>query len=195
MHTHEYIVVAGSTRPNRRSPVIAQWVADLGEQVAGVPFRVIDLRDLGLQLDDEPGIPAMHGHTRETTRAWGDMISSATGVVIVTPQYNWGYPAVLKNAIDHLYSEWQSKPVLIVTYGGHGGSQCGEQLRIVMRAIGARLTESTPGLLLAREQVIANDGRIDPARGFASHVESVKAALAELAALSSDAGEAVPTAL
>ena len=68
MHTPSYIVIAGSTRPNRRSPVIAQWVAELGEQVASAPFRVIDLRDLGLQLDDEPGIPALHDYARETTR-------------------------------------------------------------------------------------------------------------------------------
>jgi NAD(P)H-dependent FMN reductase len=185
MHTHSYIVIAGSTRPNRRSPVIAQWVADLGEQVAGASFRVIDLRDLGLQLDDEPGIPAMHDYACETTRAWGEMVSSATGVVIVTPQYNWGYPAALKNAIDHLYREWQGKPVLIITYGGHGGSQCGDQLRIVMNAIGAQLTEAMPGLLLDRERVVTNDGQVEPAQNFASHVEDVKSGLAELAALSS----------
>lgn len=185
MHTSSYIVIPGSTRPNRRSPVIAQWVAELGAQVAGAPFRVIDLRDLGLQLDDEPGIPAIHDHARETTRAWGELISSATAVVIVTPQYNWGYPAALKNAIDHLYREWRDKPVLIVTYGGHGGNQCGAQLRIVMGAVGARLTEAMPGLVLARERIAANDGQIDPAQDFAGHTEDVRAALAELVALAS----------
>ena len=184
MHTHNYIVIAGSTRPNRRSPVIAQWVADLGEQVAGAPFRVIDLRDLGLQLDDEPGIPAMNDYACETTRAWGEEVSGATGVVIVTPQYNWGYPAVLKNAIDHLYREWQGKPILVITYGGHGGGQCGAQLRVVMKAIGARLIDAMPGLLLARERVVTNDGQVDPAQDFAGHVEDVKSALVELAALS-----------
>jgi NAD(P)H-dependent FMN reductase len=183
MHGCDYIVVAGSTRPNRRSPSIAQWVATLGEEVVGAPFRVVDLRDLGLELDDEPGIPALHGYERETTRAWGKLVAEASGVVIVTPQYNWGYPAVLKNAIDHLYREWQGKPVLIVTYGGHGGNHCGEQLRIVMRAIGTRLTGATPGLLLAREKIVANDGEVDPARDFAVHTEEVKAALSELVTL------------
>lgn len=180
MHAPHCIVVAGSTRPNRRSPVIAQWVAELGEQVTRMPFRVIDLRDLGLQLDDEPGIPAMHDYVCETTRAWGEVVSGAKGVVIVSPQYNWGYPAALKNAIDHLYREWQGKAVLIVTYGGHGGRQCGAQLRIVMGAIGVRLTEAMPGLLLARERVVANDGQIDVAHEFSGNAGDVRAALKEL---------------
>lgn len=183
MHTHNYLVIAGSTRPNRRSPVIAQWVADLGGEIAAAQFRVIDLRDLALQLDDEPGIPALHDYACETTRAWGELVSRATGVVIVAPQYNWGYPAALKNAIDHLYREWQGKPVLIITYGGHGGGHCGAQLRIVMGAIGARLTDAMPGLMLARERVVTNDGQVDPAQDFAGQVEDVKSALAELASL------------
>jgi NAD(P)H-dependent FMN reductase len=111
MHAPSYIVIAGSTRPNRRSPIIAQWIAELGEQETGAPFRVVDLRDLGLKFDDESGIPALHEYACETTRAWGGLVSGAAGVVIVTPQYNWGYPAVLKNAIDHLFREWQGKPV------------------------------------------------------------------------------------
>ncbi|WP_264479018.1 NADPH-dependent FMN reductase [Lichenihabitans sp. PAMC28606] len=164
--------------------MIARWVADLGEHVANAHFQVIDLGELGLGLDDEAGIPAIHGYKQETTRAWGELVAHATGVVIVTPQYNWGYPAVLKNAIDHLYREWQGKPVLIVTYGGHGGHQCGEQLRTVLGALGTRLTDAMPGLLLTRETVAANDGRIDPARDFSDHADDVRAALTELAALS-----------
>lgn len=186
MHGYDYIVVAGSTRPNRRSPIISQWVATLGEEVAEATFRVVDLRDLGLQLDDEPGIPAIHGYERETTRAWGELVAGARGVVIVTPQYNWGYPAVLKDAIDHLYREWKGKPVLIVTYGGHGGNQCGEQLRIVMRSLGTRLTDTTPGLVLAKEKVVADDGLVDPATDFAAHIEEVKTALLELTVLAQE---------
>lgn len=185
MHTSNYIVIAGSTRPNRRSPKIAKWIAELGESVANASFTVIDLRNLGLQLNDEGGIPAIHGYVQDTTRAWGELIAGAAGVVIVTPQYNWGYPAVLKNAIDHLYREWQGKPVLIVTYGGRGGHQCGEQLRTVLTALGTRLTDAMPGLLLVREKVAVNDGQIDPRVDFADHAPDVLAALLELVAISS----------
>ena len=185
MHQSDFIVIAGSTRPNRRSPLIAEWIAELGEQVAGAPFQVIDLRELDLRLDDEAGIPAIHGYTKATTKAWGRLVSDAKGVVIVTPQYNWGYPAVLKNAIDHLYKEWQDKPVLIVTYGGHGGLECGKQLRTVLGALGTRLAASAPGLRLTRDRVASNDGRINPALELADHVADLQAALKELMSLSS----------
>ena len=86
---------------------------------------------------------------------------------------------MLKNAIDHLFREWQGKPVLIVTYGGHGGNLCGAQLRGVINGIGARLTEAMPGLVLARERIVTDDGQVNAAQDFAGHVEDVKSALAE----------------
>lgn len=190
MHTNHYLVVAGSTRPTRRSPVIAQWVAGLGDEVVGGEpgaFRVVDLRELGLGFDDEPGIPAKDGYIRQSTRRWSEMVFNAAGVAFVTPQYNWGYPAPLKNAIDHLYREWRGKPGLIVSYGGHGGGKCAAQLRDVLGGMGLRLAEATPGLTLTRARIEANDGRIEPEREFDAQRESVKAALSELVALSSGA--------
>ncbi|MGZ3374998.1 MAG: NADPH-dependent FMN reductase [Phenylobacterium sp.] len=181
--TGSYLVVGGSTRPIRRSPAIAQWVADLGNQGGEDCFQVVDLHDLGLGLDDEPGVPAIHAYERESTRAWSAMVEAARGVVIVTPQYNWGYPAALKNAIDHLYREWQEKPVLVVSYGSRGGDKCQAQLRDVLGGIGVRLTEATPCLPLGRERVAANDGAVDPDVDFAGQRDEVRAALAELAAL------------
>src|SRR5580658_5262594 len=128
MHVIGYLVVAGSTRPMRRSPAIAEWVANLGAEESDTPFRVVDLRDLELGLDDEPGIPAVHEYVCASTRRWSELVAGAAGVVLVSPQYNWGYPAALKNAIDHLYREWRGKPAVIVTYGGHGGGKCAAQL-------------------------------------------------------------------
>jgi len=63
---------------------------------------------------------------------WSKFVSSCDAFIIVTPQYNWGIPGDLKNAIDHLYREWQGKPVLLVTYGGHGGSRCAAQLKEIL---------------------------------------------------------------
>jgi NAD(P)H-dependent FMN reductase len=190
MRADDYLVVAGSTRPTRRSPAIAQWVADLGNAALGKnggegTFRVLDLRDLDLSLDDEPGIPAIHDYVSPATRRWSERVAAAKGVVIVTPQYNWGYPAVLKNAIDHLYREWKDKPVLIVSYGARGGDKCAAQLREVMGGMGVRLTEATPGLKLGRDRVAANDGAVEPDTDFAEQCEEVEAALAELVGLSS----------
>ncbi len=184
MHTNSYLVIAGSTRPTRRSPVIANWVADLGGELGDAPFKVVDLRDLGLGLDDEPDIPAAGApYASAATRRWSDLVQAAKGVVIVTPQYNWGYPAPLKNAIDHLYREWRGKPLLIVTYGGHGGGRCGAQLREVFGGMKVALADAMPALTLARERIEANDGRIDPATEFAAHLDELTTGLLELVKL------------
>jgi NAD(P)H-dependent FMN reductase len=183
MSDHTYLVIAGSTRPVRRSPAIGRWVASVGEQATGAAFEVVDLRDLCLGLDDEPGIPARDDYVQETTRRWSERVRAATGVVFVTPQYNWGYPAPLKNAIDHLYHEWKGKPALIVSYGGHGGGKCAAQLREVLGGIGLRLTSAMPGLRLARERIEANDGEIEPEVDFAGQREEVLDALRALVAI------------
>ena len=179
MHTNDYLVIAGSTRPMRRSPAIARWVADLGDQMGDAPFRVIDLKDLGLGLDDEPGIPAKDDYVRETTRAWSALVQAAKGVVFVSPQYNWGYPAPLKNALDHLYNEWRGKPVMIVTYGQRGGGKCAHQLRQVAEGLNMRPAAIMPALKLTRAQVEANDGRVIPERDFVGDLGLVRQAFAE----------------
>ena len=184
MHANHYLVVGGSTRPMRRSPAIAQWVAGLGAEICDTAFRVIDIRELQLGLDDEPGIPAMGRYVCESTRNWSDIVSAAKGVVFVTPQYNWGYPAPLKNAIDHLYKEWHGKPALIVTYGSRGGGLCAAQLRAVLGGMEVKLTDAMPALRLARERIEADDGQVDPDQDFADQRDEVKAALLELTALS-----------
>ncbi|EEY57367.1 uncharacterized protein PITG_11218 [Phytophthora infestans T30-4] len=64
--------------------------------------------------------------------AWSRVVTATPAFVILTPQYNWGYPGQLKNLLEHLYKEWKNKPVVLVTYGGHGGSKCVEQLQVVL---------------------------------------------------------------
>ncbi|MCX6727134.1 MAG: NAD(P)H-dependent oxidoreductase [Candidatus Shapirobacteria bacterium] len=71
-------------------------------------------------------------YTLPAARAWADKISLADGYIIVTPEYNHGYPAVLKNALDYVYAEWNNKPVGFVSYGGVGGARSIEQLREVV---------------------------------------------------------------
>lgn len=63
---------------------------------------------------------------------WGKKINSADGFVLITPEYNHGYSAVLKNVLDYLWFEWNSKPVTFISYGGlSGGLRAVEQLRQV----------------------------------------------------------------
>lgn len=67
-----------------------------------------------------------------STQQWSAFVTACAGIIILTPQFNWGYPGELKNVLDHLYWEWRNKPVMLVTYGGHGGVKCAAQLKPVL---------------------------------------------------------------
>lgn len=111
------------------------WLAEIGRAAVTSAVEIIDLVDWPLPMDGEPGVPAAGVYHREETRAWSAKIAGAQAFVFVAPQYNWGYPAPLKNALDHLYKEWGSKPAMIVSYGGHRGDKCAKQLRQVLRSL------------------------------------------------------------
>ena len=96
------LVISGSTRPGRISPAVSRWVIACAPAELAVQLQLVDLADWPLP-DDEPGVPAWGGYVHAHTQAWSDKVAQAHGFVFVTPQYNWGYPAGLKNAIDHLY--------------------------------------------------------------------------------------------
>jgi NAD(P)H-dependent FMN reductase len=182
IHASPALVIACSLRPRRIAPQIASWVAQVGRETTGGVFELVDLKDWPLPMDDEPDIPAVGaGYALEHTRAWGRKIDAAGALVFVTPQYNWGYPAPLKNALDHLYHEWAGKPAMIVTYGGHGGDKCAEQLRQVCAGLRMTLVPTCAGLVVPRAKIEANAGEIDPATEFASHLDELRQAFGELA--------------
>ena len=174
------LVIIGSTRARRICPAIADWVAGIGRAALKRPVALIDLRDWHLPMDDEPGVPAMGVYEGDHTSAWSEMIAGASGFVFVTPQYNWGYPAPLKNALDHLYKEWSGKPALIVTYGGHGGGKAGRQLRQVLKGLHMKPVRAMPGLRLSMDRIKANTGEIDPAAEFATSEKAIRRGFRQL---------------
>ena len=181
IHASPVLVIAGSLRPRRLALEIAHWVAKVGRETTKLAFEVVDLKDWPLPMDDEPEMPHGGGYAFEHTRAWSAKIAAADAFVFVTPQYNWGYPAALKNALDHLYGEWAGKPAMIVTYGGHGGGRCAEQLQQVCQGLHMAPMATKPGLRLARERIEANSGEIDPAAQFADSLGDLRQAFCELA--------------
>ncbi len=142
--------------------------------------EILDLKDWPLPMDDEPGVPAAHPYENEHTRAFGRKIAAAGGFVFVTPQYNWGYPAPLKNALDHLYKEWSGKPAMIVSYGSHGGGRCARQLRQVLKGLNMKPVAAMPGLKLSRDTIKANAGSVDAARVFAQHGRALRRGFLQL---------------
>jgi NAD(P)H-dependent FMN reductase len=160
---------------------MASWVIGIAEASNRLKYELLDLADWPLPMDDEPGIPAGGGdYLHEHTRAWSRKVAAADAFVFVTPQYNWGYPAPLKNAIDHLYKEWEGKPVVILTYGGHRGDKCAAQLKQVAEAVKMRPMATMPGIQLTREMI--GGGHVDPERDFATEAELIRQAISELSA-------------
>ncbi len=168
----------GSVRAGRLCPKIASWVVAVAQASTSLKYELIDLADWPLPMNDEPGLPALGVYAQEHTRAWSRKIASADAVMFVTPQYNWGYPAPLKNAIDHLDNEWKGKPVIIVSYGGHGGDKCAAQLKQVAEGLKMRLVSTMPRITLTREMILG--GPIDPQKDFQPYAESIRHALVEL---------------
>jgi NAD(P)H-dependent FMN reductase len=137
MESNERVaVVIGSTRPGRICPGIAGWVATVAQEESPLRYERLDLAEVNLPFLDEPLQPALgQPYEHEHTIAWSRTVSSYRGFVFVFPQYNWGYPAPLKNALDFLYREWKDKPASFVTYGTRGGSKAAQQFHELLQGL------------------------------------------------------------
>ncbi len=112
------MIVVPSTRPGRIGLTIGQWVQDRAEQYGGFQVGVADLAEINLPFMDEPNHPRLGNYTHRHTKDWSARVDASDAFVFVTPEYNYGIVAPLKNAIDYLHREWQYKPVGFVSYGG-----------------------------------------------------------------------------
>jgi NAD(P)H-dependent FMN reductase len=124
-------IIIGSTRPGRNGLAVAQWAYALASQRKSAEYELVDLVDYGLPLLDEPVPPAMGPATKEHTKRWAAKVASFDGYVFVTPEYNHGPPAALKNALDFLYKEWCNKSAGFIGYGGVGAARSVEMLRAI----------------------------------------------------------------
>jgi len=124
-------IVIGSTRPTRFGEKPAAWIHGLAAKRTDLDFELIDLRNYPLPLFNEPGSPAWGPISNEVAQRWAAKLAGLDGFILVTPEYNHGTSAVLKNALDYAYKEYVRKPVAFVGYGGVGGARAVEHLRLV----------------------------------------------------------------
>jgi NAD(P)H-dependent FMN reductase len=125
-------VIVGSTRQGRFGEKAARWILEHVRQRANVEARLLDLRDYPMPFFDEavtPGRPGRAPYANEVVQRWTAQIATADGFVFVTPEYNFGPPAVLKNALDWVYPEWNRKAAAFVGYGSVSGARSVQQLR------------------------------------------------------------------
>jgi NAD(P)H-dependent FMN reductase len=125
-------VIVGSTREGRFSEKPARWILRHLKKRQGVDARLLDVRDFPMPFFDQPAPPAMPGrppYKNEVVQRWTAAIAQSDGFVFVTPEYNYGTSAVLKNAIDWVYPEWKRKAAAFVSYGSVAGARSVQQLR------------------------------------------------------------------
>src|SRR3989440_9280605 len=125
-------IITGSTRPNRKSLEVAKWVLGAARKRSDAEYEIVDIKDFELPLLDEPMPPSMGRYQQPHTKRWAAKIASLDAFVFVSPEYNHGIPAALKNAIDFLFAEWKDKAAGFVSYGGAGGARAGGRLRLVL---------------------------------------------------------------
>ncbi len=127
-------VILASIRENGFGVHPAGWITNIAGKMDELLVELLDLKDYQLPMFADAVSPAYveGSYGNSAVDAWVKKIAEADGFVIVTPEYNHGYPASLKNNIDHIYREWAQKPVCFVGYGSTGGAGAIQQLRQVV---------------------------------------------------------------
>ncbi|HEY0579427.1 MAG TPA: NAD(P)H-dependent oxidoreductase [Candidatus Nitrosocosmicus sp.] len=129
-------IITSTTRPGRKGVSIANWIAKLAKQEKHFETELLDLAEINLPFMDEPNHPRLKQYQQEHTKKWSAVIDGADAFIIVLSEYNFGFPAPIKNALDYLFNEWRYKPVAFVSYGGvSGGLRSTQMLKQVVTAL------------------------------------------------------------
>jgi NAD(P)H-dependent FMN reductase len=139
-------VITASTRPGRRGIHISQWVIESLQSNPAFQVEHLDLKEINLPFLDEPHHPRFQNYTKQHTKDWSKKISESDAFIFVIPEYNYGFTAPLKNAIDFLFHEWGYKTAGIVSYGGlAGGTRATQMFKQVLTTLKIfPVTESLP---------------------------------------------------
>jgi NAD(P)H-dependent FMN reductase len=111
-------IIIASTRPGRVGLPVAQWFQERAVAHGGFDVELVDLAEVALPFLDEPNHPRLRRYEHQHTKDWSAKVDAADAFAFVMPEYNYGFNAPLKNAIDFLNQEWRYKPVGFVSYGG-----------------------------------------------------------------------------
>lgn len=173
-------IVVSSSRPTRIGHKVAQWVSELAPY--GTEVDLIDLAEVNLPFLAEPELPAKGDYTMASTVAWSEQVRQYDALIVTVPEYNAGYPAVLKNAIDTLHAEWNELPVGVIGYGWGAAAGAARQLGEVLDRVKTVRLDG-PGLKfgedLTPEGEILDAAPVDGVRGL---YDQLTAAVRESAA-------------
>ncbi|HEX6872620.1 MAG TPA: NAD(P)H-dependent oxidoreductase [Micromonosporaceae bacterium] len=155
-------VIVASTRPGRSGRQIADWFTATAARQGDFEITLADLAEIKLPFLDEPHHPSEGRYVHDHTRRWSAVVDASDAFVFVMPEYNAGFNAPLKNAIDFLYHEWRYKPVGFVSYGttasGHRAVQMIKQVVMILR-----MTPVADAVSIPLKQYVDQDGKLVPA--------------------------------
>jgi NAD(P)H-dependent FMN reductase len=127
-------IIISTTRPGRFADIPTNWLFNIAKLRTDAEFEIVDLRDYPMPFFEEKAPPHQAPPQNEVALRWGKKIASLDGYIFVTAEYNHGIPAVLKNAVDYLFSEIQRKPAAFLGYGGTGAARAVAQLAQILNA-------------------------------------------------------------
>ena len=152
-------IIIASTRPGRVGPSVAAWFHDRAVKAGDFEVELIDLAEVNLPMFDEPKHPRFGEYVHQHTKDWSAVVAPADAIVFVIPEYNYGFNAATKNAIDYLNAEWQNKPAGIVSYGGvAAGTRATQMLKQVVSAL--KMVPMTDAVNIPFVQQFLDDQRV-----------------------------------
>ncbi|MEV4758647.1 NAD(P)H-dependent oxidoreductase [Micromonospora sp. NPDC049559] len=155
-------IILASTRPGRAGEPVAKWFLDRAVKHGGFDVELIDLAEWNLPMMDEPHHPKLRRYVHQHTKDWSAKIESGDAYVFVMPEYNYGFSAPLKNALDYLNLEWNHKPVGLVSYGGvSAGTRAAQMIRQVLVPLSLVPVNDAVHIPFVR-QFIGDDGVLQP---------------------------------
>lgn len=122
-------IIIGTTRAARFGHKPAQWLYGIASERDDMEVELVDLRDYPLPFFDEAASNAYVPSKNEVAQRWQQKVAQFDGYIFVTAEYNRSVPAVLKNALDYAYPEWNGKPAAFLGYGAVGAARAVEHLR------------------------------------------------------------------
>ncbi len=155
------MIIIASTRPGRIGLPVGRWFVAEATRDSRFEIDVVDLAELQLPFMDEPHHPRLRQYTQPHTLQWSARVEGADAFVLVMPEYNYGYSAPLKNALDYLCQEWAHKPVGLVSYGGiAAGTRAQQQLKPILLAL--RMAVAAESVMIPFVGHLVQDGVFHP---------------------------------
>jgi NAD(P)H-dependent FMN reductase len=181
-------IIVASTRPGRVGLPVGQWFEAEARAHAGFEeIELIDLAEVALPFMNEPDHPRLARYTHQHTRDWSALVAGVDAFVVVMPEYNFGFNAELKNAIDYLHNEWKYKPLGFVSYGGvSAGTRAVQMLKQVVTTLKMTPVFESVAIPFVRqflddeENVVPNEVMTAASKSMLDELVRVEAALRPL---------------